>query len=131
MSWYIERCSYKSALLYSYALLHQNIWSTLVVVGGITCNDSNGRCCLLTRKQMFCITLVCVWGGSILTTVIVVYKVLQRTDHRCRVEFPTYSIVHEMLTQIICVHSYIRISLSMWSTLVVVGGIACLPDDRH
>ena len=81
---------------------------------------------------------VCVCGGggggggsSILTTVIVVYKVLQRTDHRCRVEFPTYSIVHEMLTQIICVHSYIRISLSMWSTLVVVGGIACLPDNRH
>ena len=37
-------------------------------------------------------------GGRILTTVIVVYKVLQRSDHRCRVECPTYSMHHEMLT---------------------------------
>ena len=50
-------------------------------------------------------------GGRTLSTVIVVYKVLQRTDCRCRVEFPNYSMVHEMLTQncptvFICVHFY-------------------------
>ena len=87
--------------MHSYIRISLSMWFTLVVVGGITC-FAYQKADLHNLSVCVCVYV----GGRILTTVIVVYKVLQRTDHRCRVECPTCTCIHTVYTvYCVCIHT--------------------------